>query len=125
MNLPYEREEKKISNDELITTGREILLKEAASLEAAAGRLGDEIARAAHLVSRCRGRVVVTGLGHAGQVGRKSAATFASLGVPAFFLHATEGAHGDLGMVCREDVGYFLSNSGETHELIDIIPYFT
>ena len=124
MSLPYEREEKKISNDELITTGREILRKEAASLEAAAGRLGDEIARAAHLVSRCRGRVVVSGLGKSGHVGRKSAATFASLGVPAFFLHATEGAHGDLGMVCREDVGYFLSNSGETHELIDIIPYF-
>ena len=112
MSLPYEREEKKISNDELITTGREILRKEAASLEAAAGRLGDEIARAAHLVSRCRGRVVVSGLGKSGHVGRKSAATVASLGVPAVFLHATEGAHGDLG------------NSGETHVLIDIIPYF-
>ena len=124
MNLPYEREEKQISNEELVAKGREILSREAASLEAAASRLGDEIANAAHLVSRCRGRVVVSGLGKSGHVGRKSAATFASLGVPAFFLHATEGAHGDLGMVCREDVGYFLSYSGETREVIDIIPYF-
>ncbi len=124
MNLPYERDEIAISDGELTAAGLDILRKEASSLEAAAARMGTEIARAAHLVSRCRGRVVVSGLGKSGHVGRKSAATFSSLGVPAFFLHATEGAHGDLGMVCREDVGYFLSNSGETRELIDIIPYF-
>ncbi|MDO5114758.1 MAG: KpsF/GutQ family sugar-phosphate isomerase [Synergistaceae bacterium] len=124
MNLPYEREEKNISTEELLSTGRDILMKEAAALELSAKGIGEEMARAAHLVSRCRGRVVVSGLGKSGHVGRKSAATFASLGVPAFFLHATEGAHGDLGMVCREDVGYFISNSGETRELIALIPYF-
>ncbi len=68
---------------------------------------------ASHLLSRCKGRVVVSGLGKSGHVGRKTAATFASLGIPAFFLHATEGAHGDPGM-SRDDLGYFLSNSGET-----------
>lgn len=124
MILPYEREEKIFSNDELLKTGREILTKEADAISTAALRLGQEIVSAAHLVSRCRGRVVVSGLGKSGHVGRKTAATFASLGVPAFFLHATEGAHGDLGMVCREDLGFFISNSGETRELIDIIPYF-
>ncbi|MCI5865025.1 KpsF/GutQ family sugar-phosphate isomerase [Cloacibacillus porcorum] len=124
MNLPYEREEKKLSSEELLATGRDIMLKEAEALKSATERMGAEMASAAHLVSRCRGRIVVSGLGKSGHVGRKTAATFASLGVPAFFLHATEGAHGDLGMVCREDVGYFLSNSGETQELIALIPYF-
>ncbi|MDO4560011.1 MAG: KpsF/GutQ family sugar-phosphate isomerase [bacterium] len=124
MNLPYEREEKKLPAEELLATGRDIMLKEAEALRIATERMGGEMAAAAHLVSRCRGRIVVTGLGKSGHVGRKTAATFASLGVPAFFLHATEGAHGDLGMVCREDVGYFLSNSGETQELIALIPYF-
>ena len=124
MNLPYEREEKNYTVEELVAEGRGILNKEAAALKAATERIGEEMAAAAHLVSRCRGRVVVSGLGKSGHVGRKTAATFASLGVPAFFLHATEGAHGDLGMVCREDVGYFLSNSGETQELIALIPYF-
>lgn len=124
MNLPYERAERDISHDDLLRTGRKILEDEAEALKLAASRVGDEIVRAAHVVSRCKGRVVVSGLGKSGHVGRKTAATFASLGVPAFFLHATEGAHGDLGMVCREDVGFFLSNSGETSELIALMPYF-
>ena len=124
MNLPYEREEKKLPPEELLQTGKEIIIREAEALTEASARLGDEFVAAAHLLSRCKGRVVVSGLGKSGHVGRKTAATLASLGVPAFFLHATEGAHGDLGMVCRDDVGYFLSNSGETKELIDLIPYF-
>lgn len=124
MNLPYEREEKNLPSEELLQTGKEIIIREAAALTEASARLGNEVVDAAHLLSRCKGRVVVSGLGKSGHVGRKTAATLASLGVPAFFLHATEGAHGDLGMVCRDDVGYFLSNSGETKELIDLIPYF-
>ena len=124
MELPYERKEKCLSSEELLRTGRETLMKESDALVKAAYRVGQELVDAAHLLSRCKGRVVVSGLGKSGHVGRKTAATFASLGVPAFFLHATEGAHGDLGMVCREDVGYFLSNSGETQELIALIPYF-
>lgn len=124
MILPYEREEKLLSNEDLLDTGRKILTEEAGALMQSASRVGQEIVDAAHMISRCHGRVVVSGLGKSGHVGRKTAATFASLGVPAFFLHATEGAHGDLGMVCREDLGYFLSNSGETGELINIIPYF-
>ncbi len=124
MDLPYERQEKQLSPEKLLTTGKDILRREAEALTAAAERCGQELVDAAHMVSRCRGRVVVSGLGKSGHVGRKTAATFASLGVPAFFLHATEGAHGDLGMVCREDVGFFLSNSGETQELIALIPYF-
>lgn len=124
MTMPYERDEVAFSDQELLETGKAVLVNEARSILAAAERTGAEIVEAARIVSRCRGRIVVSGLGKSGHVGRKSAATFASLGVPAFFLHAAEGIHGDLGMVCREDVGFFLSNSGETRELIDLIPYF-
>ncbi|MEG1799388.1 MAG: KpsF/GutQ family sugar-phosphate isomerase [Synergistaceae bacterium] len=124
MNLPCEREEKKLPVAELLEAGKAILMREAEAISAASSALGPEVVDAAHILSRCKGRVVVSGLGKSGHVGRKTAATLASLGVPAFFLHATEGAHGDLGMVCREDAGYFLSNSGETKELIDLIPYF-
>lgn len=124
MMMPYERNEVEFTDEALLETGRAVLKSEAQSLLAAAARLGGEMVAAARVISRCHGRVVVSGLGKSGHVGRKSAATFASLGVPAFFLHAAEGIHGDLGMVCREDVGFFLSNSGETRELIDLIPYF-
>ena len=124
MELPCEREEKKFSNEELLKTGKEILLKESEALSHAASIVGQEIVDAAHVVARCKGRIVVSGLGKSGHVGRKTAATLSSLGVPAFFLHATEGAHGDLGMVCRDDVGYFISNSGETAELIRLMPFF-
>jgi len=63
-------------------------------------------------------------MGKSGLVGRKIAATLASLGTPAFFLHAAEGSHGDLGMVCREDTGLFLSNSGQTREVLEVLPFF-
>ncbi|MDR3322179.1 MAG: SIS domain-containing protein, partial [Synergistaceae bacterium] len=122
--LPFERDEEVCSDDELIQVGREVLLEEARSLGRVAERLGDGFVRAARLIASCKGRVVVSGLGKSGLVGRKIAATFASLGIPAFFLLATEGSHGDLGMVRPDDVGLFISNSGETAELISLLPYF-
>lgn len=124
MSLPYERDEVAITDEELLAVGRDILTKEMEALAVAASSVGSEIVKATRLVGRCKGRVVVSGLGKSGHVGRKTAATFASLGIPAFFLHAAEGAHGDLGMVCREDLGFFISNSGETEELIALIPFF-
>jgi len=124
MNLPYERKGKKLPDDLLLSTAKGILSKEAEALVAASERLNEQAVEAARVISRCKGRLVVSGLGKSGHVGRKTAATFASLGVPAFFLHATEASHGDLGMVCREDVGYFISNSGETKELVSLIPHF-
>jgi arabinose-5-phosphate isomerase len=75
-------------------------------------------------VASCKGRVVVSGVGKSGLVGRKISATLASLGVPSIFLHAAEAAHGDLGVVCRDDVVLFISKSGETAELINILPTF-
>jgi arabinose-5-phosphate isomerase len=109
---------------DLIRVGRDVLLEEARAVERLADRLGDEFARSARLLASCKGRVVISGLGKSGLIGRKIAATFASLGLPAFFLHATEGSHGDLGMVRPDDIGIFISNSGETGELLALLPYF-
>jgi arabinose-5-phosphate isomerase len=113
-----------ISDDELRTLCESILEEEANAILSAASRSGRDIVRAARIISSCDGRVVVSGLGKSGHVGRKIAATFASLGVPAFFLHAAEAAHGDLGMVCKNDVGLLMSNSGETEEVLSLMPYF-
>src|SRR6201987_5855470 len=84
--------------------------------------LGEAFARAADLIRNAKGRLIVTGLGKSGHIGRKIAATFASTGTPAFFVHAAEAGHGDLGMITRDDVVLALSNSGQSDELLTIIP---
>lgn len=120
----YACREEEFSDARLIEIGRDVLIEESRAIARTAEAVNGRLAEAARLVSACRGRVVVSGLGKSGLVGRKIAATFSSLGIPAFFLHATEGAHGDLGVVCPEDVGLFISNSGETEEVLAILPYF-
>ncbi len=122
-HLPSERELRPVPEEELLDAGRSVLRDEARELDRAAGRIGPEMVEAARIVAGCAGRVVVCGVGKSGLIGRKIAATLASLGAPAFFLHAVEGAHGDLGMVRREDVGLFISNSGET-EVLNLVPFF-
>jgi len=122
--LPWERESKNLDDAYLQELGKRILISEAEEIQKAAQRLGGELVEAARAIHDASGRLVVVGMGKSGLIGRKIAATFASLGTPSFFLHAAEGAHGDLGMVCREDVGLFLSNSGETRETLEILPYF-
>lgn len=122
--LPWEREGIICTDDELLTTGKNVLLNEAAALAHAAETIGEGLIRAARAIFECRGRVVVVGMGKAGHVARKISATLASLGTPAFFLHAAEAAHGDLGMVRREDVGIFISNSGSTAEVLAVLPHF-
>jgi arabinose-5-phosphate isomerase len=124
VSLPNEREARRISDGDLLEIGRGVIRAEAEELGRAADRLGPEIVKAARLVQSCAGRLVVSGLGKSGLIGRKIAATLASLGTPAFFLHATEGSHGDLGMVRREDVGLFISHSGETREVLELLPFF-
>ena len=113
-----------ITDEQLLDAGRRIIKEEAMAMNVAADRLGNEMAKAARLISSCGGRVVVSGLGKSGHVAKKIAATFSSLGVSSFFLHATEASHGDLGMVQRGDVGLFISNSGETAEVLSLLPYF-
>lgn len=102
--------------------GRRVLALEAEALTAAAQRLDHHFARACELILQCRGRVVVIGMGKSGHVGGKIAATLASTGTPAFFVHPGEASHGDLGMIQPGDVVLALSNSGETTEILTILP---
>ncbi len=95
---------------------------EARALQALAARLGDGFAAAVRAMLNCRGRVVVMGMGKSGHVGRKAAATLASTGTPAFFVHPAEASHGDLGMVQPGDVVLAISNSGESAELAALLP---
>jgi arabinose-5-phosphate isomerase len=106
----------------LIARGRRVLATEAAAVAALEHRLDAAFARACALLLGCRGKVVVTGMGKSGHVGNKIAATLASTGTPAFFLHPAEAIHGDLGMITAGDVVVALSNSGETAELLTILP---
>ena len=101
----------------------EVLRAEAEAVSRLAERLDrEEFERAVSLILNCKGRVVVTGIGKSGAIGRKIAATFASTGTPSLFLHPAEGVHGDLGMVTEEDVVLALSHSGETEEVLGILP---
>ena len=102
--------------------GRQTLAIEAAAVAALAERLDGEFARAVDLILASRGRLIVSGMGKSGHIARKIAATMASTGTPAYFVHPAEASHGDLGMITREDVLLALSNSGESEELLRIVP---
>ncbi|MGH8428363.1 MAG: KpsF/GutQ family sugar-phosphate isomerase [Gammaproteobacteria bacterium] len=106
----------------LIRTGREVVEIEAAAVAALAERLNGTFAAACGLLLACNGRVVVTGMGKSGHIGHKFAATLASTGTPAFHVHPAEASHGDLGMITGDDVVVALSNSGETAEVLTILP---
>ena len=110
------------SDDGLVELGRQALTVEIDGLRAQLPRLGAEFARACRVCLNCRGRVVVTGMGKSGHIGVKLAATLASTGTPAFFMHAGEASHGDIGMLTRGDVLLALSNSGETAEILLLVP---
>ncbi|HEX5756487.1 MAG TPA: KpsF/GutQ family sugar-phosphate isomerase [Arenimonas sp.] len=109
-------------DDCLIASGRSTFGIEVAALQALQARIGNEFAAACRLILDCRGRVVCTGMGKSGHVARKIAATFASTGTPAFFMHPGEASHGDLGMVTDSDLVLALSNSGESDEILGIVP---
>jgi arabinose-5-phosphate isomerase len=101
---------------------REVLEIEAKAISDLIGRLDQRFVQAVDTILNCRGRVVVSGIGKSGHIARKIASTLASTGTPAFFVHPAEASHGDLGMVARDDVFIALSNSGESEELLAIIP---
>ncbi|MDR1661360.1 MAG: KpsF/GutQ family sugar-phosphate isomerase [Azoarcus sp.] len=102
--------------------GRRVLDIEASAVAALAGRLGEAFEQAVALILQCHGRVIVSGIGKSGHIARKFAATLASTGTPAYFVHAAEAAHGDLGMVASEDIVIAISNSGASAELLTIVP---
>lgn len=111
------------SSTDFLATGQRVIRREAEALAALAGALGDSFTAAVGLLMAARGRVIVSGMGKSGHVARKIAATFASTGTPAHFVHPAEASHGDLGMVAEGDVLIVLSNSGETPELADIVAH--
>jgi arabinose-5-phosphate isomerase len=103
-------------------TAKKVLRLEAQAIHELIGRIDRNFSEAIRILHQCKGRVVVTGMGKSGLIGKKISATLASTGTPAFFLHPAEGIHGDLGMVSRGDAVILISNSGETVELITILP---
>jgi len=107
---------------DVLKVARRVLEMEAEAVRALVNRLDHRFERAVLLVEGCRGRVVVTGMGKSGLVGKKLAATLAATGTPALFLHPAEGIHGDLGMLVRGDLVVALSHSGETEELLTLVP---
>jgi len=109
-------------DDAALAMAREVLEIEAKAISDLIGRLDQRFVQAVDTILNCRGRVVVSGIGKSGHIARKIASTLASTGTPAFFVHPAEASHGDLGMVARDDVFIALSNSGESEELLAIIP---
>ncbi|MDD5065869.1 MAG: KpsF/GutQ family sugar-phosphate isomerase [bacterium] len=110
--------------NDILKIGMETIEKEIEALQILKKRMGGSFTQAADLLFRCKGKVVITGMGKSGLIGQKIAATMTSTGTPAFFLDPAEGSHGDLGLVLREDVVIALSKSGETDEIVKILPYF-
>jgi arabinose-5-phosphate isomerase len=106
-----------------LESGRRVLEIEARAVSALIDRLDETFAKAVELLERCKGKVVVSGMGKSGLIGQKIAATLASTGTSSFFLHPAEGVHGDLGMLARRDALIAISNSGETQELLQLLPY--
>jgi arabinose-5-phosphate isomerase len=106
----------------IIDSGRSVVEKEIAGLGEIIEASGPSFVKAVRFLIECRGRVIVMGVGKSGHVGKKIAASMASMGTPAFFVHSDEALHGDLGMLTRDDVVLLLSNSGETLEIVNGLP---
>src|SRR5512147_3176370 len=116
------RMDKILPSKTALELAKQVLAIEAEAIQALAARLGQSFLDAVALLLNCKGRVVVSGIGKSGHIARKIASTMASTGTPAYFVHPAEASHGDLGMVTREDVFIALSNSGESTELLAIVP---
>jgi arabinose-5-phosphate isomerase len=113
-----------VNSADLLKRAAEVLQVESNGILSMVERLDESFVRAVELLRGCRGKVVVTGVGKSGLICRKIAATLASTGTPSFFIHAGDGVHGDLGMVVKGDVILALSNSGETDEILKVLPHF-
>jgi len=113
---------RKPAGDDAIAIARDVLEIEAKAIADLVSQLDERFTEAVHTILACRGRIVVSGIGKSGHIARKIASTLASTGTPAFFVHPAEASHGDLGMITRDDVFIALSNSGESAELLAIVP---
>lgn len=111
-----------MSNHTIIDHARSVIEIETAAINGLQERIGDDFVKACEMMLACQGRVVVVGMGKSGHIGGKIAATLASTGTPAFFVHPGEASHGDLGMITPSDLVIMISNSGETGEIVSIVP---
>ncbi|EDP75488.1 KpsF/GutQ family sugar-phosphate isomerase [Hydrogenivirga sp. 128-5-R1-1] len=109
--------------EDILSRARRVIEEEVRGIERLKESLGEDFLRAVELILNCEGKVIVTGIGKSGHVGRKIASTFASTGTPAHFLHPSEALHGDLGVIDRGDVVIAISNSGESAEVVQVLPY--
>ena len=116
------REASMSQTSDLIQSAQRTIRLEAEAVESLLTRIDADFVRACEMILTCKGRVVVVGMGKSGHIGNKIAATLASTGTPAYFVHPAEASHGDLGMILRQDVLIALSNSGESAELLAIVP---
>lgn len=107
----------------VVLSARRVLEIEARAIAALVDKVGSDFASAVSILFRCQGKVIVSGVGKSGHVGRKIASTLASTGTPSFFLHPAEGVHGDLGMATPEDVFLFVSHSGSSQEVVELVPF--
>jgi arabinose-5-phosphate isomerase len=113
-----------MDNNKILEIGKKVIKDEKEALENLEKNLGENFVSAVQLISESKGRLIITGIGKSGHIGKKIAATFASVGIPSFFVHSTEAAHGDLGMIKEEDRVIAISNSGETQEVVNLLPIF-
>jgi arabinose-5-phosphate isomerase len=122
--------ESRMSSEQTVNTERSrrarevaegVFAIEAEAIQSLSSRLGDNFDRAVEMMARCKGRIIVTGIGKAGIIGQKLATTLSSVGTPAYFVHPQEALHGDLGMIARDDVVIAISNSGETEEVLRVV----
>ena len=111
-----------MSNSKNIEVGKNVIKIEAQAVAAIADRIGNEFEDAVNSILKCEGRLIILGMGKSGLISQKIASTMASTGTPSHFVHPADAFHGDLGMITNEDVVLMISNSGETHELLQIIP---
>ncbi len=111
-----------IDKKQIIQTAKELIQTELEAVAALADRVDNSFVEACEIITNCEGRIAIIGMGKSGHIGQKIAATLSSTGNPAFFVHPAEAGHGDLGMITSQDVVIMLSNSGETEELINIVP---
>lgn len=116
-------ENNRSSSATTLAAARQVLLTEAGALTLLADHIPADFPAVIDLILSTRGRVIVCGIGKSGHIGRKISATLASTGTPAFFVHASEASHGDLGMITPQDICLLISNSGETQELGDVLAH--
>ncbi len=109
---------------DIIKEAKKVLEIEYKAIKELIDRIGDDFVKAIELLDQCKGRVIITGMGKSGIIGKKIAATLASTGTPSFFLHPAEAIHGDLGIVTPDDVIIAISNSGNSNEIIKLLPFF-